>query len=231
MSQRLIIPLGAIGFVLLCVACVLVHARSIEQDLRSRTTSALTAAGIHGADLTLSGRDVTLTGTVGSQELVQLAGQTVIGQRGVRMVDNRLQFAGPVSALDEYSREPRSREEFQRGLDEQLVGKTIEFESGSAIISSQGRLVLDGLLPLIKAHRGARVEIGGHTDSRGSDESNLDLSQRRAAAVKQFLVEHGVEPSRLTAVGYGETSPIAGNDTLAGRGENRRITFNVLEGS
>jgi outer membrane protein OmpA-like peptidoglycan-associated protein len=69
--------------------------------------------------------------------------------------------------------------------------------------------------------------IEGHTDSIGSESYNMDLSVRRAVAVKNLLIERGVEPSRLEAVGYGETMPIASNDTEAGRLQNRRVEIKI----
>ena len=74
-----------------------------------------------------------------------------------------------------------------------------------------------------------KVEIGGHTDSKGSDASNQDLSERRAASVMNFLIERGIEPERLTSVGYGETRPVALNNTRRGRAKNRRVEFIILD--
>jgi OOP family OmpA-OmpF porin len=73
------------------------------------------------------------------------------------------------------------------------------------------------------------VEVDGHTDSRGSDAHNLDLSQRRAAAVRQYLVGHGIAPERLEAQGFGESKPVADNDTAHGMALNRRVELNVLK--
>jgi outer membrane protein OmpA-like peptidoglycan-associated protein len=74
-----------------------------------------------------------------------------------------------------------------------------------------------------------KVEIQGHTDSKGSDSYNLALSDRRAAAVVAYLVTNlGVDPSRLTSRGYGEGMPIATNDTDAGRALNRRVEFAII---
>jgi outer membrane protein OmpA-like peptidoglycan-associated protein len=67
------------------------------------------------------------------------------------------------------------------------------------------------------------IRIEGYTDSRGTESSNLDLSQRRADAVRDFLIDNGISPRRITARGYGETAPVASNATLAGRRENRRV--------
>ena len=72
-----------------------------------------------------------------------------------------------------------------------------------------------------------KVEIGGHTDSAGIAAKNQALSERRAQAVKKFLVKEGVAAERLDAVGYGAAKPVDGNDTPAGRANNRRVEFKV----
>jgi outer membrane protein OmpA-like peptidoglycan-associated protein len=74
-----------------------------------------------------------------------------------------------------------------------------------------------------------RVEVQGHTDKNGSAKRNLDLSQRRASHVMQFLVDNGVARGRLVAKGYGDTRPIADNNTPAGRDQNRRVQFVILD--
>ncbi|MDC8804749.1 OmpA family protein [Halomonas pacifica] len=73
-----------------------------------------------------------------------------------------------------------------------------------------------------------RVHIGGHTDSVGSDQYNLGLSQRRANSVRDYLIARGVESDRLVARGFGEARPVASNETDAGRAQNRRVELNVL---
>jgi outer membrane protein OmpA-like peptidoglycan-associated protein len=71
------------------------------------------------------------------------------------------------------------------------------------------------------------ITIEGHTDDRGDDAYNLDLSQRRAEAVRRFLIGKGIDGARLEAKGYGETKPIKPNDTNANRSANRRVEFKV----
>ncbi|MFO0005936.1 MAG: OmpA family protein, partial [bacterium] len=75
-----------------------------------------------------------------------------------------------------------------------------------------------------------QVEVQGHTDDVGNDTFNLELSQARADSVVRWFVENGIDPARLRAVGYGETLPIADNMTDAGRAENRRVEFKLIEG-
>lgn len=74
-----------------------------------------------------------------------------------------------------------------------------------------------------------RVDIEGHTDDRGEDAANLDLSQRRAASVVRWLTEHGIDASRLESHGYGESRPITTNTTVQGRGTNRRVVFRIVD--
>ena len=72
------------------------------------------------------------------------------------------------------------------------------------------------------------VEIGGHTDNVGDNYSNQKLSEARANVVRTYLLEKGIAPGRITAVGYGETRPVASNDTPEGRQQNRRTEVKIL---
>jgi len=74
-----------------------------------------------------------------------------------------------------------------------------------------------------------KLKILGHTDSKGDRAHNLDLSQRRALAVKKYLVDHGIDDARLTTDGFGPDKPIDSNDTKAGRANNRRIEFELVQ--
>lgn len=79
------------------------------------------------------------------------------------------------------------------------------------------------LVTILKDQPQRSIRIDGYTDSSGTESYNLDLSQRRADAVRDFLIENGISPRRITARGYGEGDPVASNATLAGRRENRRV--------
>jgi outer membrane protein OmpA-like peptidoglycan-associated protein len=87
---------------------------------------------------------------------------------------------------------------------------------------------LDRAVRLMKANPGMSVEIAGYTDSKGTDSYNIDLSNRRAQAVRNYLVRNGVETARVAPKGYGKQDPIATNDTEDGRAENRRVEFVVM---
>lgn len=110
-----------------------------------------------------------------------------------------------------------------------LDNEMIQFNVSSATIRGNSQRVLSELAAAAKACPEIAFEVQGHTDSDGSDESNMDLSNRRAAAVVKALEELGVPAGRLTARGFGESSPIAPNDTPENKAKNRRIEFVVKQ--
>ncbi len=117
-------------------------------------------------------------------------------------------------------------------LDDGLISvvKPIQFKSGSEVISQESEKTLQDVAKILQANPQIElVEIGGHTDSSGSSEKNLQLSQMRADAVMETLISLGIQKSRLTPVGYGSDQPIADNATLAGRKANRRVEFKILK--
>ena len=105
----------------------------------------------------------------------------------------------------------------------------VEFRGGSAELLPQSFAILTNMASTLKKAKGIRIEIRGYTDSRGSDATNLKVSQLRADAVRNFLVSQGVDSSMLYARGYGEASPIASNNTVAGRQQNKRIEIHRME--
>lgn len=110
-----------------------------------------------------------------------------------------------------------------------IEGKIV-FDTDKAVIRPGSEKVLETLLKFLKDHdEVTRLRVEGHTDDRASDEHNLDLSARRALAVCDWLVDHGIDNVRLIAVGFGKTKPIAPNTIAEGRAENRRTEFHVAE--
>lgn len=101
--------------------------------------------------------------------------------------------------------------------------KGVNFEYDSAKLTASSVAALNDGLEILNRNKDLKVEIAGHTDSRGTEEYNQGLSQRRAKAVRDYLVSHGVDASRLTVKGYGESQPVADNATDQGRAENRRV--------
>ncbi|MCL1595152.1 MAG: OmpA family protein [Actinomycetia bacterium] len=119
-------------------------------------------------------------------------------------------------------------EELQVDLDELIEGKVVEFEVKSFDLTDTGKILLDEISAALSLVEEIRVEIAGHTDSRGDDIENQLLSEQRANAVFDYLVVGGADPERFDVIGFGETQPIADNETNAGRARNRRIQFTAL---
>lgn len=101
------------------------------------------------------------------------------------------------------------------------------FEFDSARLTAAGESALDVVVSTMREHADLRVRCEGHTDSVGSDAYNQALGQRRADAVRQYLVDQGIDGSRVTAVSFGESRPAADNSTPEGRAENRRVEIIV----
>jgi len=105
----------------------------------------------------------------------------------------------------------------------------IYFDSGKATIRPRSRAVLYGAASVLSQFPSVRFQISGHTDDRGGHDYNVDLSRRRAESVRQYLIEHGIDASRLETEGYGPDRPIASNEGKRGRAKNRRIEFRVID--
>jgi outer membrane protein OmpA-like peptidoglycan-associated protein len=97
------------------------------------------------------------------------------------------------------------------------------FDFDKSVIKPEGRVKLDSAVTILNRFSDMRVEIQGHTDSIATEQYNIGLSNRRANAVKDYLMSKGIAASRLTTRGMGETSPAADNGTAAGRALNRRV--------
>ncbi len=107
--------------------------------------------------------------------------------------------------------------------------KNIYFDFDKTTLKSESFTELNKVVAFLDENHTVEIEISGHTDSKGSDEYNLNLSQGRSQAVVDYLVSQGIDRGRLTAQGYGESKPIETNDTEAGRSNNRRVEFTVLK--
>ena len=195
--------------------------------------ASLTSLHSQQASLSLSDQTVTVQGTAASDDVKTKLLHEVSSLVGNSMrVQDRIAVTPPATvslpptppAATAYP----SRAQMQSGLDELLRGEHIAFESNSAVLTSKGRAVIDKLIPALKRMPEAAIEIGGHTDSYGDPEYNMQLSQARAEAVRQYMADHGVG-NRLTAVGYGSSRPLSPERTRAASKKNRRIEFRVKE--
>ena len=106
--------------------------------------------------------------------------------------------------------------------------ESITFDTGRADVKPQFTPVLTQMAQSIRQYPGTVVQVEGHTDSTGSAGFNQTLSDNRAETVRSTLIRNGVEPSRIAAVGYGESRPVASNDTAQGRAQNRRVEVLIV---
>ena len=116
----------------------------------------------------------------------------------------------------------------QQELNFLLENRQIQFATNSAEIDASSYDLLDSLINVATSQCvEAEFEIAGYTDSQGDEDFNLKLSQQRASSVMEYFIQNGLQSERLTAVGYGESTPIADNDTAEGKIKNRRIELKV----
>ncbi len=201
-------------------------ASGLPQDWPTRILTGLEALSY------LSNGAVTVT-----PEIVEISGNT--GQRGANAViaqflsdklGDAKEFSIDVNyqkALDPVASIP-TPDECEATIASILTERKINFEPGSATIDENGVVIIDDIAEILKKCGELRMEIGGHTDSQGREVMNQQLSQSRARAVLSALRERRVLTSALTAKGYGESAPIAENDSEEGREANRRIEFKLI---
>ena len=113
----------------------------------------------------------------------------------------------------------------------EFTTRGIFFDFNSADLRGESTPVLEQIQSTMEEHSELRIVIEGHTDSVGDEETNQELSERRAQAVVRYLEEHSIDGARMTAVGKGEGEPVADNDTPEGRAENRRVVLRVAPGA
>jgi outer membrane protein OmpA-like peptidoglycan-associated protein len=134
------------------------------------------------------------------------------------------EYPGPVAGC------PASGGIVQVSCDRIYFSEPVQFEVGSDVLLPESYPVLTLVADTLNVTPNIRLaRIEGHTDDRGSDDANLELSDLRAGAVVQFLIDSGVDPTRLEYVGYGEMYPIESNDTADGRTANRRVEIHIVE--
>lgn len=215
-------------------------AEYIQNDLSLKSNQLLKEHQIGNTIVNLQGRDATLTGKVTSQQRSDEIEQLLSAMPGIRSVDNQLTIAkvepiatesNTVVASNSEPEETKQTEKIKKEVVEELLqtidlsGITFLFDSNE--ITPKGRLILSDVVSILKKHPEFNVVIEGHTDNAGDDALNLHLSQQRAQSVLAYLNNNGIQAGRLTAKGFGESSPIASNDSVEGRAQNRRIEFVV----
>lgn len=169
----------------------------------------------------IDGRSIVLSGRVGTEQAKAALLRKVapVAAAGLELEDHIL-AAVPAST----ARPPRGS--LQTRINGVLSRGKIEFESNKSTLTPAGRATLDQLVVVLRETDPVAIEIEGHTDGYGTPEYNLELSRRRAEAVRNYFTKQGLT-HRFTAVGYGATKPRTGDQTRAGLQRNRRIELHV----
>jgi outer membrane protein OmpA-like peptidoglycan-associated protein len=110
-----------------------------------------------------------------------------------------------------------------------VVLNNILFETGKSVLTPGSYMELNRLLNIMNENPQMKIEISGHTDKTGTEPLNFKLSEARAKAVVDYLIQKGIDRSRMEFRGYGSLQPISDNSTVAGRSKNRRVEFKILE--
>jgi OOP family OmpA-OmpF porin len=165
----------------------------------------------------IDGRSIVLSGRVDGDRTKASVLRDIapLTQAGLELEDHILaaQLAAPSSSL-------------QKKLNEILSHASIEFESNTTTMLPRGSATLDQLIALLRRAPHTAIEIGGHTDRYGEPDYNLQLSRRRAEAVRDYFISHGLT-NKFTAVGYGASRPLSVAQTRTGLQHNRRIELRV----
>jgi OOP family OmpA-OmpF porin len=136
---------------------------------------------------------------------------------------------GVINSVDKCPNTPINVRKVDRDGCMQEVNLNINFENKSYNVDDESMQHIKEFVEFLKANPSYKVDIIGYTDSRGKVRDNLLLSKRRAAAVKNIIIDNGIDPTRVVAIGRGESNPIATNSTAQGRAQNRRIEAKLIK--
>lgn len=205
---------------------LIVGTNTADQPSVEKLLSTLAAGGLAGDfDAKLAQNQLLLKGVVGSDQI-----KTSIGQQVERWFDgdvlNQLTVVAPAPVVAA-TPAPVQRNVCADLVKELLASEKIYFETSKATINQQSYALLDNIAGTAKRCADAEFEVAGHTDSMGSLELNMGLSQARAQSVVDYLTNLGLSSEQFSAAGYGPNQPIADNSTAEGRAANRRIEFKL----
>lgn len=204
------------GALFLCLFFVAVfsEAGAIEHELGAAVSGEIGDVDLFWASVEPQGQRILLTGAAPDHQAKIAAGERAAAIAGVSVVRNEISVIGEAGTC-------------QQEFDQYLQDERVTFKSGRSDLSD-GSLGLLGMLASVIRNCDVRVEVAAHTDAEGDSAINLKLSQRRAEAVRKYLVGSGVPVGYVQARGYGETQPVADNHSADGRAANRRVEFRVI---
>lgn len=176
----------------------------------------------------------TMPSSIGRLALLALAACTAIGCGGTMAFADTSSIVvvgeGPPPPEPPPPPPPPEPKRVEVTADKIVIKEKIQFDFDKTTIKPESNGLLDEITQVIKDNpRITKISIEGHTDGDGSDKYNIKLSDGRAKSVMEYLTTHGVEAGRLTAKGYGESKPLASNDTPEGKEANRRVEFLIVE--
>ncbi|MEN9432938.1 MAG: hypothetical protein RLZZ422_527 [Pseudomonadota bacterium] len=222
------------GFIAsLVLITILWKQNAIEVDLIQRTRQALDQLGFLEVQVQFNGRDGVLFIPVNDEKNLQAHLTQLKSIDGVRDITTQIQASLPVHTVGFNS----TSELNENGLYipsqehplERINLTTIRFNYAQATLTSDSFAVLNKLVIEIKKYSDIKLEISAHTDNSSTALGNLAMSQARAQTVVNYLINNGINPEQLVAVGYGSSRPIATNTTRLGRATNQRIALTVLK--
>lgn len=223
MHQPIKWSLGLLPLALLWIVATTMNIAPIEADLSARAKAAV-AGMIDDARIEAFGRDIALSGSAKAPDASAKAIAAADATFGVRKVIANL---AAVNAATTTAQPLTSAASCQAELAAAVSRERIRFKTGSADLDEASAPVLAAVLSIAKRCQTGAIEVAGHTDSQGDAQSNMTLSTARAQAVTRHLAANGIDTARLSAMGFGDTRPVASNDNDAGRAQNRRIEFSV----
>jgi OOP family OmpA-OmpF porin len=197
---------------------------NLALDHDDRSTQLMVGVGMgtrfsHGLEFRADVRGMAGHDEDGEDMGVQFSLNKVFGSKSVAPAPAVVPVAAPAASIV-----TEAEPEVKQDVRTITVRLNVEFEFNKDTVLAIYGDQLDAIAAAMKAHDDIDLVLEGHTDSRGADQYNMSLSDRRALAVKAKLVEdYGIPTARISAVGYGETQPIEGNDTEEGRARNRRV--------
>jgi outer membrane protein OmpA-like peptidoglycan-associated protein len=222
------VVVGGVGLIAIMLGQSVPNRHSVEDDLRTRSASALEAAGID-ADVRFVGRDGTVRVAAADGDRALEIVRSVEGVRVARVEVLDVVATPSPSSSPTPAATPTPTPAPSPSVQAQLGAlPPVTFENNSATLTAQGQAVVANVADILKANPTIRVSIEGHTDTNGSAGSNLALSQARAQTVLNSLVSLGIAADRLTAAGYGESRPKVPDTSDENRAINRRVEFVVV---